>query len=245
MGFPHGGSPIPPPAWRAGPAGAFGIAESAKPFLDKVSLVDAWKGFRPPAATSGRQLFDERLYSVMKWRWKIASGCMFLVGVGLGFALAAAFGWQMIFRQAGGDGSPLPVAASAGPAEQASPRGGAVVEPPAAPIAPAGGDNAKAGRVERLIQAMADDPELKAKIERLAEVPEIQAVLDDPKIVNAIEKKNVLALLANPKFRAAASHPAMRELTALALKRLTGSVNPFSAAPPPGASAKPAASEAP
>lgn len=134
----------------------------------------------------------------MKLRWKIAGGCAFLGGIVLGLA-AAALLWYFLAPGAGSKHADTPGAESAGSAaisESGLPSSG-----------------------NRFQQTVFNDPELMAKLEKLADVPEIRALLEDEEMVAAIESRNAIKLMTSKKFRAAASHPAMRELTAAIMKK--------------------------
>lgn len=130
----------------------------------------------------------------MKIRWKILTGCVFMVGLAGGLLVAMLAWWFL---------SPGAETAGTGISATANPEAGA----------------AGTANLDPYQKIILDDPELLAKLEKLCEIPEIRDVLDDDEITKAITDKNYLALLRNRKIRDAASHPAMRELTALIIKR--------------------------
>lgn len=69
------------------------------------------------------------------------------------------------------------------------------------------------GQVRDIQHGMALDPNIFGKIRSLQDDPQVQAVLNDPEVVQAMRSGNYAALLANPGFMALLNHPEIRSIT--------------------------------
>ena len=135
----------------------------------------------------------------MRLGWKLVTGCVFILGIGLGLMVATVLWWFFT-----GSGVEQVVGGGGGGTTASEQLPGMVPAPGGA-----------AGEIEQIIL---DDPDLMSKLQALCEVPEIKALLEDEEILEAMKKKQYMKLLRSRKFRAAASHPAMRELTGAIVK---------------------------
>ena len=68
------------------------------------------------------------------------------------------------------------------------------------------------GQVRGVQRRLAGDPETMAAIERLGSDPQVQAVLNDPAIMQAIASGDLEALMANDTFRQLMSNPSIRAI---------------------------------
>lgn len=67
--------------------------------------------------------------------------------------------------------------------------------------------------LDGLQERMAADPQAMNTISDLRDSPDMKAVLDDPALMDAIQRGDISALLANPKIAKLAADPKVRELT--------------------------------
>jgi len=66
--------------------------------------------------------------------------------------------------------------------------------------------------VQWIVQALLSNEQVLGKVEKLAADPQIQAVLDDPEIMKAIEAHDFLSLFTNEKIRALTENPTIKEI---------------------------------
>ncbi len=81
------------------------------------------------------------------------------------------------------------------------------------PSAGAGASNALGRETQAMQKKLMADPEIMNVILSLADDPQIQQVLADPAILQAVSAGNMDALVANPKFLKLMSHPKVLEIT--------------------------------
>ena len=67
--------------------------------------------------------------------------------------------------------------------------------------------------LQALQQEIMANEQIMAMIMNMQDDPEIQAILQDPEIMNAINAGDMNALLANPKFIKLMQNPKIREIT--------------------------------
>ena len=67
-------------------------------------------------------------------------------------------------------------------------------------------------QVEDLKRSMAEDEDIMAIIRSLQDEPEVQAVLEDPELVQAIESNDLGTLMSDPKFMKLLNNPKIREI---------------------------------
>ena len=79
---------------------------------------------------------------------------------------------------------------------------------PAAPAAAAAG----APSAQELQQRIASDPALMAEVNGLQNNPDVQSILNDPEIMNALRSGNLQVIMGNPKLARLASDPAVQSL---------------------------------
>jgi hypothetical protein len=77
----------------------------------------------------------------------------------------------------------------------------------------AGAKAPSADTVQALQQRIVSDPAMAASIQALRDDPQVQAVLSDPAITDALARGDLGALLNNPKIRDLADDPAVQEIT--------------------------------
>jgi hypothetical protein len=78
----------------------------------------------------------------------------------------------------------------------------------------AAGTNAAAvAQRDALQQRMLSDPEILRNVEGLRDDPTMRAVLADPALAAALERGDLSALMADPKIRRLAEHPAVQDIT--------------------------------
>lgn len=90
-----------------------------------------------------------------------------------------------------------------------------IVGPGDAPVpgpAPAEGGGEKRQTVEAIQSDIAASPGLISKIMKLRDDPEMQAVLSDPEVMEAVRSMDFDALASNPKIKALMESPAMKEI---------------------------------
>ncbi|MFW6147325.1 MAG: hypothetical protein ACOC6B_02925 [Thermodesulfobacteriota bacterium] len=68
-------------------------------------------------------------------------------------------------------------------------------------------------RIKALQQLLTGDPEIVQMIMSLLNDPAIQEILADPSIIGAVNKGDIEALSANPKFMKLLDHPVIQEMT--------------------------------
>lgn len=69
-----------------------------------------------------------------------------------------------------------------------------------------------AGEIRQLQESLARDPEAMASILSLQSDPQIQALLEDPAIVQAIQAGDFMSLLGNPKIQALENNEKLKQL---------------------------------
>ena len=85
--------------------------------------------------------------------------------------------------------------------------------PAARGVAGESGDKGNvAAQVEELQGRMMNDPEIMALIVSLRDDPEIKALLDDPKVAEALSAGNLDLLTSDPRFRKLLANPRVREI---------------------------------
>jgi hypothetical protein len=67
--------------------------------------------------------------------------------------------------------------------------------------------------VESVQQQILADPELAAQVMELRDDPEVQGILNDPEIMDAINRGDMGALMSNPKIQRLAEDPAVQDVT--------------------------------
>jgi hypothetical protein len=89
----------------------------------------------------------------------------------------------------------------------------AIRERPAAPGgALASNNSAAAADATSLQEKMMSDQEIMSKIRSLQDDPEFQALLQDPKIMQAVNAGDVAALSADPRFMKLLNNPTVRDI---------------------------------
>ena len=73
-------------------------------------------------------------------------------------------------------------------------------------------DDDASRQIQQVQQRLAQDPEAMKAILSLQDDPQIQAILNDPAIMQAIEKGDYTSLLDNDKIKALESNPKLNEL---------------------------------
>ncbi len=66
--------------------------------------------------------------------------------------------------------------------------------------------------VQGMVTKMQGDEEIMSLINSLKDDPEMQALLNDPEVMNAISSGNLSALMANPKIMELLNNPKVREI---------------------------------
>jgi hypothetical protein len=66
--------------------------------------------------------------------------------------------------------------------------------------------------IESLQKSLASDPQVMDRILSLQEDPEIQEILNDPEIMNAVARGDLTTLMANPRFLDLLDHPTIRDI---------------------------------
>ena len=69
-----------------------------------------------------------------------------------------------------------------------------------------------AGEVQSLQQKMMNDKEIMSLVQSLQNDPEFKKLLEDPKIMNAVNSGDVAALSADPRFMKLMNNPTVREI---------------------------------
>jgi hypothetical protein len=82
--------------------------------------------------------------------------------------------------------------------------------PPSATLS--SNSSAAGGDVKSLQDKMMNDKEVMARIQSLQNDPEFQALLKDPKIMQAVNAGDVAALSADPRFMKLLNNPTVREI---------------------------------
>ena len=77
------------------------------------------------------------------------------------------------------------------------------------PASQAGSENIKLNQLQSTLQA---DPEAMKLITGLQNDPDVQAILSDPKIMNAIKSGDYAALINNPKFKKLMNNPKIKQI---------------------------------
>jgi len=80
------------------------------------------------------------------------------------------------------------------------------------------GNEATASQMQSMQQSIMADEELMTMIMGLQNDPEVQAILQDPEIMKAVNAGDMNALLANPKFRRLMENAKIKEITREATK---------------------------
>lgn len=70
-----------------------------------------------------------------------------------------------------------------------------------------------AAAVQALQARILNDPSLARQVHSLIDDPQVREILADPAIAAALERGDFAPLLADPKIRRLADHPAMQSLT--------------------------------
>jgi hypothetical protein len=86
--------------------------------------------------------------------------------------------------------------------------------PPAPELPPPSAVNAQIQQLQQVIQG---DPALMQLLTSLLADPEIQSVLTDPAVMQAVQANDLSTLMAHPKVMQLLNHPTMRDIS----KRLT------------------------
>ncbi len=81
-----------------------------------------------------------------------------------------------------------------------------------------GGERVKAGDIQAMQQAIMANEQLMTMIMSLHNDPKIQAILEDPDIMKAVNAGDINALLANPKFIKLMENASIKEITKEAVK---------------------------
>ena len=68
-------------------------------------------------------------------------------------------------------------------------------------------------QIQRLQQVIQSDPVLMQRITALLEDPEVQMVLADPAVMQAVQAYDLATLLAHPKVMQLLNHPAIRDIS--------------------------------
>ena len=74
-------------------------------------------------------------------------------------------------------------------------------------------DAPSAGVVQSLQERIQSDPQTMAAVQALRDNPQVQDVLADPAIAEALSRGDIAALLANPKIKRLADDPAVQQVT--------------------------------
>ena len=80
------------------------------------------------------------------------------------------------------------------------------------PPPPSGSQGAVSGQVQELQQKMLGDEQTMALILSLKDDPEMQALLNDPKVLEAVQAGDLSALTANPRFMRLLENSKVREI---------------------------------
>lgn len=84
---------------------------------------------------------------------------------------------------------------------------------PAAASSPAPAEQAAGASVNAIESTIAGDPGLMARIMSLQSDPQVQAVLTDPEVMDAVRRFDFEALRNHPKFRALMNDPEVQAIT--------------------------------
>jgi len=80
------------------------------------------------------------------------------------------------------------------------------------------GNQVTASQMQSMQQSIMTDEQLMTMIMGLQNDPEVQAILQDPEIMKAVEANDMNALLANPTFRRLMENAKVKEITREAIK---------------------------
>jgi len=80
------------------------------------------------------------------------------------------------------------------------------------------GNQVNTADIQALQQSITANKQLMAMIMNLQNNPEVQAILQDPEVMNAINAGDMNTLMANPKFRRLMENAKIKEITREAIK---------------------------
>jgi hypothetical protein len=74
------------------------------------------------------------------------------------------------------------------------------------------GSKSSSAAVGDLQKRMRSDPQMMNEIEALSSNPDVQAILNDPAILDALNRGDLVAVLTNPKVAKLTENPAVRDI---------------------------------